>query len=195
MDTPVLELIEVLKQHVLSPARRPAGRGKTRPVTGATLKRLNELVACVEAGGAGRPAGEGEPPGAARGVTAPRTRPPGGVPRWDKSQGEFWWGGRLLKRYGRAAPVQWFILDAFEAAGWPGRVAIPAQADGVCPEPERLPATVYHMNQVFSAFGLRFSMDGTGTGVRWSAARPGATKCDAGAMKSDEKRRKATKKI
>jgi hypothetical protein len=51
-------------------------------------------------------------------------------PRWDRARRQLWLGTQLLRSYRRHAPAQFPVLDAFENAGWPSTIPIPAEVRG-----------------------------------------------------------------
>jgi hypothetical protein len=90
-----------------------------------------------------------------------------GRPRWDKTAGELWVNGELVKRFTRPAQNQRLILDAFEAEGWPR--AIDDQLSKVAKTDARkyLRATINKLNQNMLRPLIRFRGTGNGKGVSW----------------------------
>ncbi|MFO0806250.1 MAG: hypothetical protein U0791_24365 [Gemmataceae bacterium] len=88
------------------------------------------------------------------------TRPRHRGPEWDAEERTLSHNGVVLRRWSRSAPKQFAILDAFEAAGWPARVAI----EGECSS--SLGDTVMHLNENLAGV-IQFGRDGSGTGVSW----------------------------
>jgi hypothetical protein len=93
-------------------------------------------------------------------------------PVWNKVLGELHYGGQLARRLASTTRAKAVvrILDLFEAAGWPTRIAGPSDCDD-----QRLRETVSSLNEKLQY--LRFNMDGTGQGVLWrpEAALPQIT--------------------
>ena len=87
-----------------------------------------------------------------------------GRPHWDRERGELTLNSeviRVIARRNQASNIV-AILDAFQSAGWSDRI------DDPLPPPrdsERLGQTLRRLNQNLSE--IRFSRDGTGSGVRW----------------------------
>ena len=85
-------------------------------------------------------------------------------PRWDANHRCLLVGSVVVRRYTGDAPNQTRILEAFEAAGWPPRVASPfLEGD----RKYRLNKTLRDLNKGISPKLIRFRADGTGTGIRW----------------------------
>jgi hypothetical protein len=61
------------------------------------------------------------------------------------------------------------ILDAFEEEGWPDHIDEPLPPLDGGRESDRLRKEVYALNRRLTNPLLRFSMDGTGQGIRWAA--------------------------
>ena len=73
----------------------------------------------------------------------------------------------VIASYCRAAPVQFCILDAFQAQGWPKRIEDPLPE-----EPETLPDAhlrdaIKCLNRKLNPRLIRFVADGAGHGVCW----------------------------
>ena len=88
-------------------------------------------------------------------------------PTWDAQRRELWVDDRLVKRLRQQSSNQQAILDAFAAADWPPRIAdplpfMPAQ----CPK-RRLHDAVKCLNRHHCHEAIRFSGDGSGSGVLW----------------------------
>ena len=79
----------------------------------------------------------------------------------------------LLKRFRARAENQELILSAFEEEGWPGRVDDPLRPTFTRDHSSRLRDAIRRLNEGHTQPLLRFSGDGTGTGVCWRV-RPGA---------------------
>jgi hypothetical protein len=45
--------------------------------------------------------------------------------RWDRERRQLWYGEILCRKYGREAPIQFELLDAFQEAGWPQTIDSP----------------------------------------------------------------------
>jgi len=96
-----------------------------------------------------------------------------GAPRWDGERRELYWGEVVLKRFRARAENQELILAAFEEDGWPGRVDDPLPPTYARDASSRLRDAIRRLNEGHTRPLLRFSGDGTGTGVCWRA-RPAA---------------------
>ena len=86
-------------------------------------------------------------------------------PVWDSDHGELWWGGQLIRRVRvmkHPSSIQW-ILDAFQAAGWPSRIddsiAQGKQAD-------HLRQIVLSLNEGLKK--LRFHVQESGQAITWT---------------------------
>jgi len=78
----------------------------------------------------------------------------------------------LIKAFRVPAENQVLILAAFQSAGWPARIADPlVKATGIDPA-VRLRAAVRRLNRCQRVPLIRFSCDGTGTGVLWKRLGP-----------------------
>ena len=88
-------------------------------------------------------------------------------PNWDAQRRELWIDGRLVKRLRQQSSNQQAILDVFEVANWPSRIAnpLPLQS-GQCPK-RRLHDAVKCLNRHHRHEAIRFSGDGSGQGVLW----------------------------
>lgn len=88
-------------------------------------------------------------------------------PSWDAQRRELWIDGRLVKQLRRPSSNQQTILDAFEAAHWPRRIANPLPLRSAqCPK-RRLHDAIKCLNRNHSQEAIRFSGDGSGHGVLW----------------------------
>jgi hypothetical protein len=88
-------------------------------------------------------------------------------PSWDAQRRELWIDGRLVKRLRQQSSNQQAILDAFAAAGWPRRIADPLPlAPEQCPK-RRLHDAVKCLNRHHRHEAIRFSGDGSASGVLW----------------------------
>jgi hypothetical protein len=76
----------------------------------------------------------------------------------------------VVKELLRDAPTQEAILAAFEAAGWPGRIADPLPEDRAVDAKQRLRDTVKNLQRGVAPRTIRFRADGRGRGVRWEPA-------------------------
>ncbi len=89
---------------------------------------------------------------------------------WTDEQGILALGGEVVKVLDKPAENRRAILDAFQAAGWPGWIANPLKPDRFMDNGQRLADAVYHLNQQRKK-RIRFHRDGTGTGVRWELVK------------------------
>ena len=111
----------------------------------------------------------------------PLTNVAGERPRWDAERRELWVGGTLVRRFLRGAPCQERILAALEERGWPERIPDPLPADPVVLRSDRLHDTIKNLNTSLKRSGLRFTRDGTGTGIRWEFVPPNVVRASAAA--------------
>jgi hypothetical protein len=83
------------------------------------------------------------------------------VPKWDVEAGELSIGGQLARYVNteKATNIR-VLLNSFEHAGWPPRIATPFP-----PKSRRLVHTVETLNENLRF--IKFAGDGTGTGVTW----------------------------
>jgi hypothetical protein len=97
--------------------------------------------------------------------TTARTFP--ASPRWDANTRTLFCGDGVVKRFKLPAANQELILTAFEEEGWPPRIDDPLPGEpGVDPR-QRLRDTIRALNGKQDCPALRFSGDGTGTGISW----------------------------
>ncbi len=88
-------------------------------------------------------------------------------PSWDAQRRELWVEGSLVKRFRQQSSNQQAILDAFQAANWPRRIAdpLPLQPEQ-CPK-RRLHDAVKCLNRHHRHEAIRFTGDGSGRGILW----------------------------
>ncbi len=87
-----------------------------------------------------------------------------GRPHWDRESGKLTLNGeeiRSILRPQQAINVV-AVLDAFESANWSERIQDPLPPPS---DPERLGQTLRRLQNNLTK--IRFSRDGTGSGVRW----------------------------
>lgn len=97
-------------------------------------------------------------------------------PRWDAQRGEFWFGGRLCKRFRQQAQNQRLVLAAFEEECWPNRIDDPLPPDPEVDHRQRLADTVRRLNDNPL---IRFELDGTGEGILYAARADNALSSEA----------------
>src|SRR5947209_513904 len=89
-------------------------------------------------------------------------------PRWNRKTRELRLGSALLKRFGRKAPLQELILEAFEEQDWKKRIDDPLPGDvDIRNAHLRLRDTIKRLNHGLRDTALRFHGDGTGEAIRW----------------------------
>jgi len=92
-------------------------------------------------------------------------------PHWDKKTRKLSFGGMLVHRLRRPAPVIEMILDAFAEEGWLERIDDPLPPLIGRSEAERLRKEVYALNRRLDFALIHFFMDGTGQGICWELSR------------------------
>jgi hypothetical protein len=88
-------------------------------------------------------------------------------PRWDAEMRQLLAAGKVVKQYRQPAKAQECILAAFEELGWPARIDDPLPSNGQTSPKRRLHDTIKQLNRNQENALIRFSGDGTGTGVKW----------------------------
>lgn len=92
-------------------------------------------------------------------------------PRWDESDRQLRYRGRIVAAYRRQAENQCLILKAFEESGWPRRIfdPLPRNRSNTQTAQARLRTTVFRLNEKLEGSGLRFVSGETsdGTEVHW----------------------------
>ena len=83
-------------------------------------------------------------------------------PYWDRQTLELFLDGHLIKRINGKARNQLPILDVFQEDRWPGRIDDPLDPSD---NNRRLTDALKRLNE--RLLSIRFSRDGTGTGIRW----------------------------
>jgi hypothetical protein len=96
-----------------------------------------------------------------------RTRLSATTPVWDPERRQLSWAGIVVKRFRARAENQERILNAFQEEGWPGRVDDPLPPTHTADSQARLRDAIRRLNDCQSRRMIRFSGDGTGTGVCW----------------------------
>src|SRR5207244_4088805 len=92
------------------------------------------------------------------------------VPRWLRGDGVLLFGGLVVKKFTRPAPLQFCLLDAFEADGWRRHTIpnpLPRGGSWDRDRDEQLQAAIKKLNRCQLHPLIRFGGDGTGKGVRW----------------------------
>ena len=84
------------------------------------------------------------------------------IPKWDANERTLSFDNRVLKKYRKhSARNQVGVLEAFEEAGWTNSIKLPVRND-------QIRDTVRGLNNSLGEDSpIRFSADGTGTGIRW----------------------------
>jgi hypothetical protein len=91
------------------------------------------------------------------------------VPKWDGRW--LWLGDEMVLEIVREAENQGPVVDAFEKAGWPDRIANPFPDDGLqCPK-ERLRQTLKDLNRKQKPVRVHFLVDRGGKWARWRLER------------------------
>ncbi len=79
--------------------------------------------------------------------------------RWDTRRHELWVDGRLVKRFARAAPAQWAVLDTFESRGWQSPVEGGAFGSHERDRGQRLRELVAELNKRLERSLIEFRKD------------------------------------
>jgi hypothetical protein len=105
--------------------------------------------------------------------TPPAPRPPGqegpppaSRPLWDRARRVLSLNGQGLYRYRRTAGLQWAMLDAFEAAGWPESIPRPHGLSA-----HRTKNAVDALNRNLEASRMRFHRADGGRTLVWGLSR------------------------
>lgn len=89
-------------------------------------------------------------------------------PVWNDGLGQLSAGSLIILILDKPAPNLRAILNAFQAAGWPGWIANPIEPDPTMDKHARLGSAVYKLNGGKKKIKLlRFHRDGKGAGVIW----------------------------
>lgn len=96
------------------------------------------------------------------------------LPMWDRDRQELKVGTILVKRFRVPAANQEAILAAFEEESWPARIDDPLPPHHEQSPKRRLQETIKSLNRNQKQGLIRFLGDGSGQGVRWEFAEPGA---------------------
>ncbi len=94
---------------------------------------------------------------------------PAQAPSWDADRKELRYGTTVVKQFRWAAVNQETILMAFEEDHWPARIDDPLPPKPDVDSKHRLHDTIKCLNRNHKARLIRFSGDGTGEGIVWSA--------------------------
>jgi hypothetical protein len=89
-------------------------------------------------------------------------------PSWDSARRELSLNGTAVKRFRVRAPNQEVILSAFEEEGWPDHIDDPLPVSGDIDPPTRLHDAINRLNGRQIHRLIRFSGNGTGTGIAWA---------------------------
>lgn len=95
-------------------------------------------------------------------------RPAGSVPHWDPVCRELRIGRVIIRRFRRSAPNQELILSRFQEYEWRRRIEDPLPPKEEIHPAARLHDAIKFLNRGLRPALIRFSGDGTGTGVVWS---------------------------
>jgi hypothetical protein len=90
------------------------------------------------------------------------------VPHWDARTDTLHCFDQRLKVRFDAANLR-VVLDAFEAQGWPRRIANPLRAGNGVTAKRKLQQTVKSLSERLRGTGLRLRMDGEAMGVCWES--------------------------
>jgi hypothetical protein len=88
-------------------------------------------------------------------------------PHWNEARRELTLNGTVVKRFRVPAHNQQLILSTFEEEGWPDHIDDPLPVSGDIDPPTRLHDTINKLNGRQTKRLIRFSGNGTGTGVFW----------------------------
>jgi hypothetical protein len=88
-------------------------------------------------------------------------------PWWNSTRRELGLNGTVVKRFRVPAQNQELILRAFEEEGWPDHIDDPLPVHGEIDPPTRLHDAINRLNGCQIHRLLRFSGNGSGTGVCW----------------------------
>jgi hypothetical protein len=95
------------------------------------------------------------------------TTPVAVKPHWSEARRELTLNGTVVKRFRVPAHNQQLILGTFEEEGWPDHIDDPLPVRGDIDPPTRLHDAINKLNGHQTECLIRFSGDGTGTGVFW----------------------------
>jgi hypothetical protein len=140
--------------------------GRTDPVIGLVLSDLGRaLLRCYANGETA-----GLDDGAWVAQCALALRHMAERPIWNRREGELWWKGTLVKRFGHMAEDQWHVLEGFQAHGWQTNSPNPLPGRSGCNRKQQLRSTIQDLNRGQHPLRIRFRGDGRG-GVWWEANR------------------------
>jgi hypothetical protein len=88
------------------------------------------------------------------------------TPVWDARTRELRLGGKVVKLFRWPAQNQEAVLNAFQAQGWPARIADPLPLDPKVCAKRRLHDTIKCLNRRRTEKLIKFRGDGTGRGVK-----------------------------
>jgi hypothetical protein len=104
--------------------RAEFGTGRHAP-TRPRVRTVSEALDAIDLLLSELPPPAEESAGAARGdAPAPPVPPASPRVRWDATTRQLFFDDEELKTYGRRAPAQFAVLDAFEEAGWPPSIKV-----------------------------------------------------------------------
>jgi hypothetical protein len=139
---------------------RPARDLRTRFVlTTAGIALVWPLVPVTGNGAAGSAAGPGGK-GPLRGKTQ--------KPEWVASARELRYGGCVVKRFRRVAPIQKLILETFQELGWPESIDNPLPRDRHVKVKDRLREAVKSLNRRRINPVMQFHVDVSESRVHWT---------------------------
>jgi hypothetical protein len=95
------------------------------------------------------------------------TTPVAAKPKWNEARRELTLNGTVVKRFRVPAQNQEMILAAFEEECWPDHIDDPLPISGGIDPPTRLHDAINRLNGCQTHRLIRFSGNGTGTGVSW----------------------------
>lgn len=101
-------------------------------------------------------------------------------PHWDAVRRELRIDGLIVRRFERASTNQELLLSAFERQEWPERVDDPLPDEPYCDPKQRLHDTIKRLNRSLLPGLIRFSGDGSGTGVLWRFSSTGCKETSPG---------------
>jgi DNA-binding CsgD family transcriptional regulator len=93
-------------------------------------------------------------------------------PSWNKESRKLSFGGLVVHRFRRPAPVVEMILSAFAEECWCDRIDDPLPPLKGRREADRLRKEIYALNRRLALPLIRFSLDGTGRGICWGTSLP-----------------------
>lgn len=89
------------------------------------------------------------------------------LPTWDADARTLYFGDYIVKQFRVPAENQVTILDAFQEENWPTQIFDPLSPQKDVDPKQRLRDTIRGLNKNQVVAKIRFSSDGTGTGIIW----------------------------